>query len=87
MSESIRGSSFVFMSMENVFIERFWGWVLNDLGFLGLSVLRLWAARRGANWVRLGLDIRVKLDGESPVVVQVLLGVCQVLVCRDDVSI
>ena len=73
------------MSMEDIFIKRMWVWVLNDLGFLSLSVFRLWAARGGANWVR--LDIRVKLDGESPVMVQVLLSVCQVLVCRDDVSI
>jgi hypothetical protein len=75
------------MSMEDIFIKRMWVWILNDLGFLSLSVFRLWAARGGANWVRLGMDIRVKLDSESPVMVQVLLSVCQVLVCRDDVSI
>jgi len=89
VAKSIRGSFLMSMSVEDVSVEALGirVWVLNDLGFLSLGVLRLWASRGSANWVRLGLHVRVKLDSEGPVVAEVLLSVSEVLVGSDDVTV
>jgi len=54
-------------------------------------MLVLGATSRRADWIRLQIQIRTKLrielNGESPVVTQVALGICKILVGRDDIAI
>jgi hypothetical protein len=89
VSEFTGGSGLMGMSVKDVRVKWLWGWVLNDLSFFSFSIFRLWASSGGANWIRLAisLDIRVKLNGESPVVTEVPFSVSKVLVSRDDITV
>jgi hypothetical protein len=56
-----------------------------------LLVLVLGASSGGADWIRLqlsvGLDVSLKLDGESPVMSEVGLSISEVLVGGNDITV